>query len=686
MKKNKRVSKKQVFKTRQSNIEEKKLKNRLGQYGSELQPYLLTLAKNTGLQIILLIFLPVLVFLKVVNFEFILDDIGIIRNNVDVLSNLTKLGEAFTRDAFFAKPGKAFYRPIQTVSFMFDASISGPNPWMYHFTNVMLHIITVILLYYILKQVGFKFLTPFFTAAIFSLHPLLTCAICWVPGRGDLLIGLFGAASFLMFFQYFKTKKNIYFIGHLMLFLIAMFSKETAIMLPVLFIMEYFVLIYDKFDKVILRFIAGWSVIVIFFFFVKNHFVKENLSNEAFGFLALFKNISYFPVIISKLFLPVGLPIYPFFGIIWVISGIFIVMMSSYYVFQLFKNRQWLPLFGIAWFILFILPPLFYRQENFEYVIINLEQRAYMPLVGMAIVLAYALDKLFEKKETFTVIAGIVLIILSYSVITYSHAEDYRNAILYANAAIDKNPGNAGAYTYLGVDAVEKQNLEEANMFFTKAIDICQFPMACYNRGAVKAATGDLKGAEDDFNLALSRDSTMDLCYKKRGQIKYQMGRFDEALTDFYRADGIDHDNPTIFNLIGRTFIGQKKFHEAIEQFTKAIKIAPAYIDPYEGRSIARFNVRDFEGAVRDCERVLLFRPNDINIYRSMGQAYREMKQYGKSINAYSIAIAIDSTNAAAYFGRGLTKQYMNDEAGWRADWNMAGRYGYMPPQSRMQK
>ena len=42
----------------------------------------------------------------------------------------------------------------------------------------------------------------FFISLLFSVHPLFTDAIAWIPGRGDLLSGLFCLASFLSFIYY----------------------------------------------------------------------------------------------------------------------------------------------------------------------------------------------------------------------------------------------------------------------------------------------------------------------------------------------------------------------------------------------------------------------------------------------------------------------------------------------------
>ena len=652
-------------------------------FASQLQALIVRFAENTNAQITALILVPLLIFLKVVNFEFILDDLMIIRNNVDVLSNLQNIGQAFTRDAFFAKPGTSFYRPIQTVSFMFDAAVSGANPWMYHFSNLIIHISTVIALYYLLRFFKMNKFTSFISSLLFSIHPLLACAIAWVPARGDLFIGFFGILMMLSFGYYFQTKKRIFYIAHVIFFVLAVFSKETALLFPLLLLTYYFLSLRVGTIKPLLKFIISWIITLCTFIIMKRIFVTENLSSAEFGFPALIRNLTIFPSFVSKIFLPVDLPLYPLFNVPTILSGLFFTIALAYYTRQLYKNKAWLPLMGIVWFMIFISAPLLYRQKAFEYVIITLEQRVYLPLIGLFIPLGFEIKKLLDKNKSLQVIITSAVVVLIYIGLAYTHADDYREPTQYANAAIAKNPGNAGAYTYLGFNCFEKQDLPGAFDNFTKAIEICQYPMAYFNRGAIKAAAGDIKGAESDFTSALLRDSTLDLCYLKRGSMRMQMGRLDEALIDLDHALKLNPTDPVIFNIKGKVLNEQHKYHDAIEEFSKAIKLAPAYIEPYEGRSYSRFNVRDFNGTVHDCNQILIFRPNDLNTYKNLGQAYREMKNYEKSILSYTIALKLDSTFAPAYFGRGLTKREMNDIEGWKADWTKASSYGYMPPQAQ---
>ena len=82
------------------------------------------------------------VYSTVLGFDFIgLDDTSILKLRYFIIGNLSNIKLAFTTDAFLGTNG-SFYRPLQTVSFMLDALIGGPSPFIYHFTNLVLRIVS----------------------------------------------------------------------------------------------------------------------------------------------------------------------------------------------------------------------------------------------------------------------------------------------------------------------------------------------------------------------------------------------------------------------------------------------------------------------------------------------------------------------------------------------------------------
>src|SRR3954469_18143522 len=86
------------------------------------------------------------VYFTAPGFHFIgFDDMEILKQRYFIIGDLSKIKLAFTTDAFLGT-NATFYRPLQTVSFMLDALIGGPKPFIYHLTNLILHIVCSLLL------------------------------------------------------------------------------------------------------------------------------------------------------------------------------------------------------------------------------------------------------------------------------------------------------------------------------------------------------------------------------------------------------------------------------------------------------------------------------------------------------------------------------------------------------------
>ena len=195
---------------------------------------------KTVLHILLIILLPTLVYMQSVKFDYTnFDDNGIILQKFDIVGNIHNIDTAFKVDAFFNPTGD-FYRPIQNISFMLDAQVSGQKLWMFHITNLVIHILTCISLYFFLPFLNIKKYTAFLLALLFSIHPLFASGVGWIPSRGDILIGVLGIQLFITFALYFRTKNITYLILHILLFLITIFTNETTVFFPILFLYYYF--------------------------------------------------------------------------------------------------------------------------------------------------------------------------------------------------------------------------------------------------------------------------------------------------------------------------------------------------------------------------------------------------------------------------------------------------------------
>lgn len=144
------------------------------------------------------------------------------------------------------------YHPISQFSLAIDykiASSSLPSNFQindlkansFHFMNILIHLLNVLILFLLLKKLFGRIEIAIIAAFLFGLHPLNIESVAWVSERKNLLFAFFFLASLYNYVKFIKLENKKYYLFSLVLFLLAVFSKVTAISLFFcLFLIEYF--------------------------------------------------------------------------------------------------------------------------------------------------------------------------------------------------------------------------------------------------------------------------------------------------------------------------------------------------------------------------------------------------------------------------------------------------------------
>lgn len=182
-------------------------------------------------QILLIIAVGLAVFYPVLFAEFCrVDDVGMIAGLQSV--------DSWSLKGIFT-PGHAtgmYYRPMIHASFLVDRFLLHLDPVWLHLHNVTLHLINALLVYCLaLSLLSFRKARmqwlPLTAALSFCLHPIVTESVDWVSGRTDLLASAFVLSSAVMLFRFrlSSSKGTGYLIISILLFLLAILSKEVSL-------------------------------------------------------------------------------------------------------------------------------------------------------------------------------------------------------------------------------------------------------------------------------------------------------------------------------------------------------------------------------------------------------------------------------------------------------------------------
>lgn len=107
------------------------------------------------------------------------------------------------------------------------------NPWIYHSANLCIHVISTILIFFLLKRLVRQQLPAFLGALLFGVHPVQVEAVAWASGTKDILCGALSLAAILLYLQSLEEGKRR-FAWASMLLLLAFLAKPTALVVPLI--------------------------------------------------------------------------------------------------------------------------------------------------------------------------------------------------------------------------------------------------------------------------------------------------------------------------------------------------------------------------------------------------------------------------------------------------------------------
>ncbi len=127
-------------------------------------------------------------FGRTVEFDFVNydDDVFVYRNPL-VANGLSGSGMMDVLTRF----DRVYYYPFTLISLMTDASLYGLNPFGFHLTNVLLHLVTAVLLLLALRSLTGSIWRSALVVLLFALHPLRVESVAWITERKDVLSGVF---------------------------------------------------------------------------------------------------------------------------------------------------------------------------------------------------------------------------------------------------------------------------------------------------------------------------------------------------------------------------------------------------------------------------------------------------------------------------------------------------------------
>jgi tetratricopeptide (TPR) repeat protein len=155
----------------------------------------------------------------------------------------------FTRNYWWPAFESDLYRPLTTLSYLFNYAILGggqapTDPFGYHVLNFLLHWANVCLVLVIVRRLSGRLAVAALAAALFAVHPVNVESVTNIIGRADLLATLsilLGGWCYLRAADTTGWRKAAWLAGMGVNALWGVFAKESAVLIGA------FVFLYDLF-------------------------------------------------------------------------------------------------------------------------------------------------------------------------------------------------------------------------------------------------------------------------------------------------------------------------------------------------------------------------------------------------------------------------------------------------------
>lgn len=540
--------------------------------------------------ILLIIIIGFLVYFPSLKGVFVFDDRYLVIEN-SFIRDFTHIKDVFTSHLYRGSPiSSNFYRPLQSLLLILDYRFWRLQPFGYHLTNILIHILNSVFVYFLIGLISKRRDVGFLTALLFSVHTVLSGTVNYVSSQSDLLNLLFLLISLILYVlyieSYFKGFGVLLYIGSLSAFLASILSKEAGFIIP--FIILFYLYCFSGTKRHGEEKRPG---LIWIFFIVAGlygymratvlNFAGQELLEKTTGLiplhLRLFTASKVIMIYLRLLVFPVGLhmewdiePAVSFAQdeVLLSVVGIFIITGYAYFI----SRKSNLKFFALGWFFIALLP--YYNILPLNYFMG--EGWLYVPSIGFFMLLSLYFSDLRRKSRPYSLaVSGVVIImVIFYGLLTIKRADIWAHPIRLYKEVLRYSPDSIKARINLGVlleesgsyeDAVEKY--EEASRLNPEdAMVYTNLAVMYFRRQMYDQALEELKKAvrlkPDDYVSY----NDIGLCYKKKGSM-------DKAMEAYKKALELNPDYSLTYNNIGNIYLDKKQYNEAISFYKKAVEL-----------------------------------------------------------------------------------------------------------------
>lgn len=540
---------------------------------------------KTGVMELLVCAVTAVAYLGTLSFGFVYDDKPVIENN-PVIRSWHFLAESVPQILGGAPSSGTgtFYRPVTLTWMRLNYLLFGLWPTGWHLAMLAVHVLITFLVFVLVRKLTGNRATAGVAALLFGLHPVHVENVAWLSSVNDLLMSVLLVGSFIAYLK-FRAGKNAWMALSLLLFGLALLSKETAAAFPLL-IAGYAIFGNEDSENRSREFkIKEAAACALYFVVLLTYLVTRQTTLH--GFATPITPLSWSTMILTvpsvlwfdlkHLLLPITSS--EFYSLDYVTRPGFenfvlpvillaVVGISAAYWIRKVPNPR-LGFFAFLWIIVPILPALYLRAiapDNFVH-----DRLLYLPSVGMVILMALAIEQVTPGHLVAgrSMRTGLIAVICTAGFVgVLFHQVQWANNILLYENGLKSAPKNLIVEDNL---ANEFTNIGRYDRAIPLYLDVLQrnpqFWSANYNLGYAYYRSGKFSEAETYLNRAIQIDDQDADQFIFLARAQMEQGRLEEAGQNVERALQRGPQSPGFHFVLAKILEARGEREQAIAEY-----------------------------------------------------------------------------------------------------------------------
>jgi tetratricopeptide (TPR) repeat protein len=511
-----------------------------------------------------------------INGGFVLDDDRLLTDNA-----LIKAPDGPYRFWCTTKPDD--YWPVTYTALWVEWRLWAMYPTGYHVTNLILHIAEVLLIWVILRKLSIP--GAFLAAMIFAVHPVNVESVAWIAQRKNTMAMLFFLLSILWYLKAAMPTASadmaavrshggpwervtspwplppspwpLFYWLSLAAFVLAMLSKGSAVILPVLLLgIVWWLCPLTRRDLVrTAPFFLVAAMLAIVNVWFQTHGSGEVLRIAGFlervlgagGVLWFYLYKALFPIDLAFVYpqwhIAAGNPL-------WWLPLLAALMVTA--VLWRYK-ATWSRPFLFAWgfFCVALLPVMGFTDVGFMKYSLVADHYQHIAIIGMIALVSAGWSKWHRLgRSGMSWLATLIAVAaaVAFTFLTYRQNEIYRDAVTLYQAALEKNPG---------------------------------FWMGRGNLAGVLYKAGRTQDAVEQYERALTLNPDYFEAHNNLGAILVEIGRPEQAIEHCMKVVLLKPNYAEPRYNLGNAYKAAGLYPHAIEAYGQALRLKPDLIEAY---------------------------------------------------------------------------------------------------------